>query len=63
MGKLLAACNFIKARLSEPSTLASLASVSLLLGLNLDSGRVQDFLNVGTLIFGALGFFVKESSS
>ena len=61
MDKLIRGFNFVKARLNEPSTLASLAAVSVLLGLKFDSGMVQDFLNVGTLIFGTLGFFVKET--
>ncbi len=62
MGKLLGAFNFIKARLQEPSTMASIAAVSALMGQQVNPGAIQDWLNIGTVVFGALGFFVKEST-
>lgn len=60
MGKLLGLFIWLKARLSEPSTHASIAAVLGMMGVQLDDGVINDFLNVGTLAFGALGFFVKE---
>jgi hypothetical protein len=63
MGKLLAVFIFLKGRLREPSTFASIASVLALVGYKLDPGIVQDWLNTGTVVFGALGFFIKESSA
>ena len=61
MGKLLSVFIFLKSRLSEPSTYASVAAVMALVGVKLDAGIVQDWINTGTVVFGALGFFVQES--
>lgn len=60
MGKLLGVFIFLKSRLREPSTLASVAAVLAMVGVKLDPGTVQDFINTGTVLFGALGFFVSE---
>ncbi len=60
MGKLIAVFIFIKSRLREPSTFASIAAVMAFVGFKLDPGVVQDWINTGTVVFGALGFFVKE---
>ena len=62
MGKLIAVFIFIKSRLREPSTFASIAAVLAFLGVKLDPGVVQDWINTGTVVFGALGFFVKEAT-
>lgn len=62
MGKLIAVFIFIKSRLREPSTFASIAAVLALIGVKLDPGIVQDWINTGTVLFGALGFFVKEAT-
>ena len=61
MSKLLGLFIWLKSRLSEPSTMASIAAVSALGGVNVDPGAVQNALNIGTVIFGALGFFVAEA--
>jgi hypothetical protein len=61
MGKILGIFIFLKARLKEPSTHASLAAVFAMLGTTFDAGAVDDWLNTLTLVFGALGFFVEES--
>ena len=61
MSKLLGLFIWLKSRLSEPSTMASIAAVSALGGVNVDPGAVQNALNVGTVVFGALGFFVAEA--
>jgi hypothetical protein len=61
MGKIVGLFIWLKARLLEPSTMASIAAISALAGVKVDPGQVQDALNVGTLVFGALGFFVSES--
>jgi hypothetical protein len=41
--------------------MASIAAVSALGGVNVDPGKVQDALNIGSVIFGALGFFISEA--
>jgi hypothetical protein len=61
MSKLLSLFIWLKSRLSEPSTMASIAAVSALAGVQVDAGLVKDGLNVATLAFGVLGFFFKES--
>lgn len=61
MSKLLSLFIYIKSRLSEPSTMASIAAVSALAGVQVDAGLVKDGLNVATLAFGVLGFFFKEA--
>jgi|APLak6261663543_1056040.scaffolds.fasta_scaffold46421_1 uncharacterized membrane protein len=60
MGKLLGLWIWLSARLKEPSTLASLAAILAMFGVHLEAGAIQNFLNVGTLVFGTLGFFVSE---
>lgn len=62
MNKIIALFNFVRNRMSEPSTYASLAALSALAGYKLDAGHVQDVMNVGTLIFGAVGALVGEGS-
>jgi len=61
MGKILGAWGYLQARLAEPSTHASVASLLTLAGLNLDAGVVHDALVVVGVVFGGLGFFVKEA--
>lgn len=61
MGKLLGAFLFLRARLSEPSTQASLAAVCSMVGYKLDPGHIQDAMNLGTILFGAIGFFAAET--
>lgn len=61
MGKILGVWSYITARLAEPSTHASVAALTTLAGLNLDSGTLHDALTAAGIVFGALGFFVKES--
>lgn len=60
MGKLLAFWNYLQFRINEPSTHASISSLLALAGLNLDDGIVHDVLIVLSIVFGGLGFFVKE---
>lgn len=61
MSKIIALFIWLKARLSEPSTMSSIAAVSALAGVQVDAGLVKDVLNVGTVGFGVLGFFFKEA--
>jgi hypothetical protein len=61
MGKLLGLFLWLKARLKEPSTMASIAAVCAMLGVHMDSVIISDWLNTFTLVFGALGFFVAEA--
>lgn len=61
MDKLLGVWNYLNQRLSEPSTHASVASLLALGGMNLDSGTIHDSMVAASILFGSLGFFVKES--
>ena len=61
MEKAMGAFLFLKDRLNEPSTFASLAAIAALVGVKIDAGLVQDALNTASLAFGVLGFFVKEA--
>lgn len=63
MNKLIALFSFIKNRLSEPSTYASLAALSAIAGYKVDAGQVQDVMNIGTLVFGAIGVLAGEKNS
>jgi hypothetical protein len=53
---------YLEARLSEPSSLASLSAVTAMLGINADSAIIHDWLNVGTIVFGALGVVIAEKN-
>lgn len=61
MNKLSDVFMFLKARLAEPSSLASISVVMAMLGVNVDTAIIHDWVNVGALVFGVLGFFVAES--
>jgi hypothetical protein len=61
MGKLLGLFIWIKPRLQEPSTFASLAAVAAMAGQHVTAEDLNNALNVLTIIFGSLGFFVAES--
>jgi hypothetical protein len=61
MDKLLGVWNYLNRRLAEPSTHASIAALLTLAGSNLDSGTVHDSLVAVGVLFGTLGFFVKEA--
>lgn len=63
MNKFIAAFVYIKARLSEPSTMTALATICVLLNTKIDAEAIQSALNVGTLVFGTLGFFIKEDKA
>ena len=62
MGKLLGMFVWLKARLKEPSSLAAIAVVLNTFGVHLNIGVVNDWLTTFTLVFGTLGFFVKEGA-
>ncbi len=61
MGKILGAFIFLKQRLSEPSSLASISAIMAMAGVNIDAGAIHDWLNAGTIAFGLLGFFVADA--
>jgi hypothetical protein len=61
MDKILGVYLYVVARLAEPSTHASIASLLMVAGVNLDTGPVHDALVALSVIFGGLGFFVKEA--
>lgn len=60
MGKFLGLFIWVKGRLLEPSTHASLAAVMAMLGVQINDGAIHDWINVLTLVFGGMGFFVSE---
>ena len=63
MDNILGVWGYIQSRLAEPSTHASIASLLTLAGLQLDTGTVHDALVALGVVFGGLGFFVKEAKS
>jgi uncharacterized membrane protein len=60
MGKLLGAFVWLKANLTQPGTMASIAAVCAMIGVKVDPGIIQDLINVATIFFGLLGFFFQE---
>lgn len=58
MAKLQKIIVYLKARLAEPSTLASIAVVLTLAGIHIDAGTMQAILSVATLIFSIAGILV-----
>jgi hypothetical protein len=60
MGKLLGLFIWLKKRIKEPSTHASLAIVCQALKIEVDFVMIDHYLNLATIAFGALGFFLKE---
>ena len=61
MAKLLGVFLWLKQNLQQPGTMASLAAVCAMIGVKVDAGLVQDWLNTLTLVFGALGFFLQPA--
>jgi hypothetical protein len=60
MGQVLGLFIWLKARLKEPSTQASLAVVCQALKVEIDMDIINHWLNIASILFGAAGFFVKE---
>lgn len=60
MGSILGLFIWLKARLNEPSTHASLAVVCQALKVEIDIEVINHWLNLASILFGAAGFFVKE---
>jgi hypothetical protein len=61
MDKILGVYMYVVARLAEPSTHASISSLLIVTGVNIDNGAAHDALVGLSVIFGGLGFFVKEA--
>lgn len=61
MSKIMGMFLYLRSRLSEPSSLASIAALCAMVGLKLDASLLQDVLNVVSIMFGMLGFFVAEA--
>ena len=61
MNKLLGAFIWLKQNLKQPSTMASLSAICAMLGVQVDSGLVQDIINIATLGFGLLGFWFQPA--
>lgn len=61
MGKLLGAFIYIQSRLKEPSSHAAVSAILTNFGLSLDTGALHDGMITAGIVFGALGFFVKEA--
>jgi len=63
MSKLLGAFIYLRARLAEPSTHASLIGLLAMFHQQLPEEAIQDAMNVAALGFGMLGFFVPEAKA
>lgn len=61
MDKALGAFLWLKQNLKQPSTMASLAAMCAMLGVQVDVGMVQHIINILTLVFGALGFWFQPA--
>lgn len=61
MDKALGAFLWLKQNLKQPSTMASLAAICAMLGVQLDAGMLQHIINIATLGFGALGFWLQPA--
>lgn len=61
MNKLLGAFIWLKQNLKQPGTMASLSAICAMLGVQVDAGMIQDWLNTLTLLFGTLGFFFQPA--
>lgn len=61
MGKIFGAFLWLKQNLQQPSTMASLAAICAMLGVQVDTGMIQHIINILTLIFGALGFWLQPA--
>jgi len=61
MDKALGAFLWLKQNLKQPGTMASLSAVCAMLGVQVDTGMIQDALNTLTLLFGTLGFFFQPA--
>jgi hypothetical protein len=61
MDKLLGAFIWLKQNLKQPGTMASITAVLAMVGMKVDAGVVQDWLNTLTLLFGTLGFFFQPA--
>ena len=60
MERLMGAFLYARARLQEPSSLSALSSVCVIIGIHFDVIAFNDWITTLGLIFGMLGFFVKE---
>jgi len=61
MDKILGVYLYIVQRLAEPSSHASISALLAMGGLQLDHGIVHDVMIAISIMFGSLGFFVKEA--
>ena len=61
MDKALGAFIWLKQNLAQPSTMASISSICTIFGLHVDAGMIQNFLVIGTLFFGTMGFFLQPA--
>lgn len=61
MPKIMGMFLYLRSRLSEPSSLVSIAALGATVGVKLDASLLQDVLNIVSIVFGMLGFFVSEA--
>lgn len=61
MDKALGAFIWLKQNLKQPGTMASITGVLAMVGMKVDHGIVQDWINTLTLVFGTLGFFFQPA--
>lgn len=61
MDKLLGIFLYVRSRLKEPSSLSAISAVLLTFNVHLNTVDVNNWLTTLSIVFGALGFVVKES--
>ena len=61
MSKVFGAFLWLKQNLQQPSTMASLAAICAMLGVQVDPGMIQHIINILTIFFGALGFWLQPA--
>lgn len=60
MGTLTNVATYIAGRLKEPSTHAALSAVFVTIASSVQSGDVNNWVTLLSVVFGALGVLVKE---
>lgn len=61
MNKLLGAFIWLKQNLQQSGTMASLAAIGAMLGVEVDPGLIKHIINIATLGFGILGFWFQPA--
>ena len=60
MEKIILAGQYLVKRLNEPSSHAAIGAILLTLGVKLDLGVFDSFVDIAGIAFTTLGFFIPE---